>query len=72
VGGNPHRLAVELRGGSLIEHTPFEPDATTFRGTYYYNTARNELYKKEFVVGKDGTQKSFWRSITEYGHEPTL
>jgi hypothetical protein len=43
--GQAHRM-VELFGGNLIPMFEFEPDPTTFREKYYYNTKLNVLYAK--------------------------
>lgn len=48
VGGNTTTF-VELLGGSMVPTLAFEPDATTHRGEFYYNTSRNILYKKVIV-----------------------
>jgi len=45
VTGNPNRF-LELYGNELIPVEFYEPDASTFRSEYYYNTRENILYKK--------------------------
>jgi hypothetical protein len=44
-GGNPHIFA-ELVGAAQIPMSFYEPDPSTFRYEYYYNTRQNRLYKK--------------------------
>jgi hypothetical protein len=61
-GGNAHR-AVEMYGGNMVETTAFEPDPTTFRGNYYYNTVRNVLYRKVVTEHKprEGSIIAHWK-----------
>jgi hypothetical protein len=48
--GNPNRFGVEMNGGYIVEMTPYEPDAATYRNWYYYNTASNLLMRKIIVT----------------------
>jgi hypothetical protein len=68
LGGQPLPASVvELDGGSMLEMTPFEPDPTTFRGEYYYNTARNVLYKKVMsttTLGDDTYKTGHWQKVS--------
>jgi len=63
VSGNANRLGVELNGGHIVEMTPFEPDAATFRGWYYYNTMSNLLMRK-IVVSTKPVMVAFWKQIS--------
>lgn len=44
-GGHPHTF-VEMYGGKLIPMQSHEPDVTSFRHDYYYNSSNNILYTK--------------------------
>lgn len=44
-GGNPINW-VELGGAKLVELLAFEPDPSTFRDQFYYNTRLNQLFKR--------------------------
>ncbi|MDP1713058.1 MAG: hypothetical protein Q8K86_11460 [Candidatus Nanopelagicaceae bacterium] len=45
LGGLPHNW-LELYGGTPVTMSMVEPDAETFRSDWYYNTVRNQLYKR--------------------------
>lgn len=60
VSGNANRLGIELMGGHVVEMTPFEPDATTCRNWYYYNTVVNALMRKIVLDNKPSTV-AFWK-----------
>jgi hypothetical protein len=62
VGGNPNRW-VELHGGSVVEMLAFDPDATTYRLPYYYNTVRNVLYKKS-IIRSGAMPLAVWRKAS--------
>lgn len=61
-GYNPIRY-IELNGGRIIEPTAFEPDASTYRGDYYYNAVSNVLYKKITVRTKPVTV-AHWKKVS--------
>jgi hypothetical protein len=70
-GGNPHRFA-ELYGGEIIHMSAWEPDASTFRGKYYYNTTTNNLYIKvpctkvmKFKYRTVTRKSANWKLITQ-------
>lgn len=44
-GGLPLRF-MELRGAHFVDQLFYEPDPTTFRSQFYYNTRLNKLFKK--------------------------
>ncbi|MHC4791834.1 MAG: hypothetical protein ACYS8Y_10450 [Planctomycetota bacterium] len=46
-GGLPLRF-MELRGAQFVEQSFFEPDPTTFRSQFYYNTRLNKLYQTTY------------------------
>lgn len=52
---------VELVGGELVLATAFQPDATTFRGNYYYNVVTNQLFKK--IAGKNAV--AYWKNVSQ-------
>ena len=62
VSGNANRLGIELMGGHVVEMTPFEPDASTYRNWYYYNTALNALMRRIVVNIKPNTV-AFWKRV---------
>lgn len=66
VGGNPHRM-VEMHGGTMLYMSAFEPDPTTFRDEYYYNVAKNVLYRKVVTENnpKNGRIVAHWRSASQ-------
>ena len=45
VGHNPLRF-IELYGAELVPLQFHEPDPTTFRSEYYYNSRQNVLFRK--------------------------
>lgn len=65
VGANPYRY-VELHGGEIIEPTAFEPDPTTHRNDYYYNSVTNVLYKRVYdrYEPKKGIIVAHWAAIS--------
>jgi len=63
VAGNPNRLGIEMAGGHVVEMTPFEPDAATYRNSYYYNTASNLLMRK-VVVETTPIPVAYWKQIS--------
>lgn len=60
VSGDSDRTCIEMSGGHVVEMTPFEPDALTFRNWYYYNTKTNTLMRK--IVNKS-TATAFWKRV---------
>lgn len=44
-GGNTYWF-LERMGGEMVHFTAFEPDPNTHRGSFYYNSLENVLYKK--------------------------
>ena len=64
VSGNANRLGIELAGGQVVEMTPFEPDPTTYRHWYYYNTASNILMRK-VVVSTQPAVVAYWKRISD-------
>lgn len=44
-GGLPYSFT-KLNGGKIVEMLCYEPDVSSFRDEYYYNTKENVLYKK--------------------------
>jgi hypothetical protein len=62
VSGNANRLGIESTGGHVVEMTPFEPDAATYRNWYYYNTATNALMRKIVLDNKPSTV-AFWKRV---------
>ena len=63
VSGNANRLGIELNGGYVVEMTPFEPDASTYRNWYYYNTSSNLLMRK-IVVSTIPVVVAYWKQIS--------
>lgn len=63
VSGNANRHGIELNGGSVVEMTPFEPDAATHRNWYYYNTASNLLMRK-IVVSSKPVVVAYWKQVS--------
>jgi hypothetical protein len=61
--GNANRLGIELNGGRVVEMTPFEPDAATYRNWYYYNTASNVLMRK-IIVSSKPVVVAYWKQIS--------
>jgi len=45
-----------------VEMTPFEPDASTYRNWYYYNTATNALMRK-IVVDTRPSIVAHWKRV---------
>lgn len=65
IGGNPTSF-VELTGGEPVEYSFYEPDPTTARYEYYYNTRLNTLYKKRCVADPVSRETAcFWQEVTE-------
>jgi hypothetical protein len=65
--GNANRFGIELpigNGGYVVEMTPFEPDAATYRNWYYYNTNTNTLMRK-VVLGTGPGFAAFWKKISQ-------
>lgn len=64
-GGNSVWM-IENYGGALVETSAFEPDPTTYRGDYYYNTVMNVLYKKVVTEHKPelGHIIAHWKRIS--------
>lgn len=60
---NSNRLSVELTGGHVVEMTPFEPDASTYRNWYYYNTSINVL-KRKIVIETYPSIVAYWKPIS--------
>jgi hypothetical protein len=63
VSGNANRLGIELNGGYIVEMTPYEPDANTYRQSYYYNTVTNSLMRKVIVETKP-VVVAYWKRIS--------
>ena len=63
VSGNPNRFGIELAGGHVVEMTPFEPDAATYRNWYYYNTASNLLMRK-IIVSRSPILVAYWKQVS--------
>lgn len=63
--GHTNIRAVELLGGKVIEPTAFEPDASTFRGEYYYNATTNTLYRKKVTVANSDTKVCIWLKVSD-------
>lgn len=63
IGFNSVELISKLTGGKIVEMTPFEPDASTHRDEWYYNTSENMLYRKVVVVNKpkQGIIRAYWK-----------
>lgn len=64
VGGNPARMIAELHGGDMVELTAFEPDASTHRQPFYYNTATNCLYKRVITERSAKGTIAFWQRVS--------
>jgi hypothetical protein len=64
VSGNSNRTGIELNGGEVVQMTPFEPDAITFRNWYYYNTATNTLMRK-VVITTTPTIVAYWKKVSQ-------
>jgi hypothetical protein len=51
-------------GSTPVEVIAFEPDATSFRGTYYYNSSLNILFKR--VLAKGPLQDKYvWKRVSQ-------
>jgi len=63
-GGNSMHL-IELLGGAQASFSSYEPDASTFRGEYYYNTRLNVLFKKAKSRNPDSYEITYyWKRIS--------
>lgn len=62
IGYNPHRF-VELYGGEMVPISNYEPDPSTFRNLYYYNSRMNRLFKRIEIKG-DRVSAYYWKSVT--------
>lgn len=56
-------LAVERRGGRLVEISAFEPDARTFRNKYYYNSVENALFQRIVISEAHHQTSAIWKRI---------
>jgi hypothetical protein len=63
VSGNANRHGIELNGGTVVEMTPFEPDAATHRNWYYYNTTSNLLMRK-IIVSSKPVVVAYWKQVS--------
>jgi hypothetical protein len=63
IGGDTARF-VELDGGTIIEPTAFEPDASTCRESHYYNVMTNVLYKKVVTRKEPGIVVAYWQKVS--------
>lgn len=67
IGGYfPHNF-VELYGGHMVEALSYEPDPTTYRFEFYYNSELNILYRKIVRIHEpaDGIILAYWRPISQ-------
>ncbi len=64
--GDAHTF-VELYGGSMVPCLHYEPDPVTFRGSHYYHTGLNILYRK--IITRDrpdlGIIRAYWKQISQ-------
>ena len=56
---------IELDGGTIIEPTAFEPDASTYRDTHYYNAKTNTLYIKIIARKEPGIVVAHWQKVSQ-------
>lgn len=56
---------LELSGAQIIEPTAFEPDASTFRGKYYYNAKTNTLYMRVVTRQEPGIVVAYWQKVSD-------
>jgi formylmethanofuran dehydrogenase subunit C len=63
VSGNANRFGIEMYGGHVVEMTPFEPDASTYRNWYYYNTSSNIL-KRKMIVSNKPVVVAYWKQVS--------
>lgn len=63
-GHDPLRFA-ELWGATIIEPTAFEPDPSTYRGDYYYNSVTNTLYRKVITRQEPGIVVAHWQKASD-------
>jgi len=64
-GKDSGRMAVELRGGNIVDVTAFEPDPTTSRKPFYYNVKTNALYKRVVIGTGPGGIAACWRQVSQ-------
>ena len=63
-GGNNTRMIIELYGGEMTELTAYEPDASTYRKPFYYNTVNNCLYKRVITEKSAKGNIAHWQRIS--------
>lgn len=63
--GHNNIRTIELNGGKIVEPTAFEPDASTYRDSYYYNALTNVLYRKVVVTKTQGLTIAHWVRISQ-------
>lgn len=63
-GGFNPAWFLELTGGELVIPTAFEPDASTFRGNYYYHAVTNVLYRKVITRQQPGIIVAHWVRVS--------
>ena len=65
VGGNPTNF-IELFGAKVVPLSFIQPDPSTFREPYYYNTRLNKLFVKETGINPfNNLPISYWRVLTQ-------
>lgn len=66
-GSNPYQFVEKFEGGHIVEVTAFEPDPTTYRHEYYYNSVVNRLYKKNVTARnkQTGLIRAFWQGVSD-------
>jgi len=63
-GGFNSNWFLELTGAKLLVPTAFEPDASTYRGDYYYNAVTNTLYRKIVTRREPGMVVAHWQKAS--------
>jgi hypothetical protein len=63
-GGNPVSMIAELYGGEMVELLAFEPDASTYRQPFYYNTVLNCLYKLVLTEKSAKGNIAHWKRVS--------